>query len=209
MPTPVYVALVVLLWIAVGTAAALYLGRQGYRSPLWYFLGAVLGPLFVPIAMERGRREDRVVERTPAADPTAAAPGDAVTVVVGVDGSAESDRCVRDAARVFPGGDARVVLVMAIDPDVVEFADDVERDRCRDLLAERAGWFPGTSPAVEVVAGQPGRALLDVARQEGAGVIAVGRRGRGLSHRLLGSVAEHVTGHSPVPVLLAGPPAGD
>lgn len=207
MPTPVYVALVVLIWIAIGTGAALYLGRRGYRSPLWYFLGAVLGPLFVPIALERGRREQRVVERTPAAEPAAAAPGSAVTVVIGVDGSAESDRCVRDAAQVFAGEPARVVLVMAIDPDVVEFADHAERDRCRDLLRERAGWFAGTSPAVEVVSGQPGRALLDVARQEGADVVAVGRRGRGLSHRLLGSVAEHVTRHSPVPVLLAGPAA--
>ncbi len=205
MPTPVYVALVLLVWIAIGTAAALHLGRQGYRSSFWYLLGAVLGPLFVPIAVERGRRQERVVERTPAADPAAAAPRGAVTVVVGVDGSAESDRCVRDAARVFPGATARVVLVTAIDPDVVEFADQVERDRCRGLLVERAGWFPGTSPAVEVVAGRPGSALLDVARQERADVVVVGRRGRGMSHRLLGSVAEHVTHHSPVPVLLAGP----
>lgn len=207
MPTPVHVALVILLWTAVGTAAALYLGRRGYRSPQWYFLGAVLGPLFVPIALERGRRQERVVERTPGSEPTAAGSDRAVTVVVGVDGSAESDQCVRDVARLSDGDGTRVVLVMAIDPDVVEFSDHAERDRCRTLLTERAAWFTEASPAVEVVTGQPGRALLDVVGQAGADVVAVGRRGRGLSHRLLGSVAEHVAHHSPVPVLLAGPPA--
>ena len=206
MSTPVYVALVVLVWVAIGTGAALYLGRRGYRSPLWYFIGAVLGPLFVPIALERVRRPEREVARTPATGRAPASTGSIVTVVVGVDGSAESDRCVRDTARVLGGENPRVVLVMAVDPDVAEFADHAEQDRCRGLLAERAGWFADASPAVEVVGGEPGRVLLDVARREGADVVAVGRRGRGLSHRLLGSVAEHVTRHSPVPVLLAGPP---
>lgn len=207
MSTPVLVALVVLIWVAVGAGAALYLGRRGYRSPQWYFLGAVLGPLFVPIAFERAQRENRGLERTPGT--TGATRGEGtVTVVVGVDGSPESDRGVRDAVRILAGRAPRVVLVMAVDPDVVEFGDHAEQDRCRDLVTERAGWFADASPAVELIGGQPGRVLLDVARQEGADVVVVGRRGRGLSHRLLGSVAEHVTRHSPVPVLLAGPPVG-
>ncbi|MCZ2861186.1 universal stress protein [Blastococcus sp. VKM Ac-2987] len=208
MPTSALIALVVVLWVAIGWSAALFLGRRGYRDPQWYFLGAVLGPLFVPMALERGRRQHRVVERTPRAEGSPPPAEGAVTAVVGVDGSAESDRAVRDAARLFPVEGARVVLVMAVDPDVVEFSDETEQDRCRALLDDRAGWFPRASPVVELVAGQPGSALLDVARQEGADVVVVGRRGRGLSHRVLGSVAEHVTHHSPVPVLLAGPAAG-
>ncbi|MGY2085667.1 universal stress protein [Blastococcus sp. SYSU DS0539] len=205
MPTSAVIALILVLWVAIGCSAALFLGRRGYRDPQWYFLGAVLGPLFVPMALERGRREHRVVERTPRADGGPPPAAGAMTVVVGVDGSAESDRALRDAAGLLPGEGARVVLVMAVDPDVVEFADDSEQARCRALLADRADWFPEASPVVELVSGQPGTALLDVARQEGADVVVVGRRGRGLSRRMLGSVAEHVTHHSPVPVLLAGP----
>ncbi|MGY1847152.1 MULTISPECIES: universal stress protein [unclassified Blastococcus] len=208
MPTPALVVLVLVVWIAVGCGAALFLGRRGYRDPQWYFLGAVLGPLFVPVAIERGRREHRVVERTPLADAESARADGAVTVVVGVDGSAESDRSLRDAAQLFSGDGTRVVLVMAVDPDVVEFADRTERDRCRGLLEERTTWFSGARPVVELVSGRPGSALLEVAGQEDADVVVVGRRGRGLSHRMLGSVAEHVTHHSPVPVLLAGPVAG-
>ncbi|WP_346623328.1 universal stress protein [Blastococcus montanus] len=208
MPLYVSIPLVVVIWLAIGLGAAVWLGRRGYRDRKWYLIGAALGPLFVPIALERGREQNRVVERTPMADATPAGPDGTVTVVVGVDGSEESDRSVRDAARLFGGGGTRVVLVMAIDPDVVEFHDDTERDRCRSLLADRADWFPRSSPVVEIASGRPGHALLEVARQESADVVVVGRRGRGLSHRMLGSVAEHVTRHSPAPVLLAGPVAG-
>lgn len=203
MPTTAFVALVVVLWVAAGLAAALHLGRRGYRSSSWYLLGAVLGPLFVPIALERGRRQERVVERAPLLAGSAA--DGAVTVVVGVDGSAESDRCVRDAIHLFGRGETRVVLVMAVDPDAVEFADAAELDRCRGVLRERAAWFPTGEPAVELVTGEPARALLEVATAEEADVVVVGRRGRGLSTRLLGSVAEHVSHHARAPVLLAGP----
>jgi nucleotide-binding universal stress UspA family protein len=206
VPTTAFVLLVLLIWVATGLAAALFLARRGYRSPSWWFLGAVLGPLFIPIALERGRRQDRVVERTPAAGHGRAEADGAATVVVGVDGSPEADRSVRDAARLFGDGHARVVLVMAVDPDVVEFHDDAEHARCRALLADRAGWFSeGTSPAIEIASGQPGRVLLDVASSEGADVVVIGRRGKGLSRSILGSVAEYVTHHARTPVLLAGP----
>ncbi|WP_236832961.1 universal stress protein [Blastococcus sp. KM273128] len=208
MPTSVFVALVLVIWVATGFGAALFLGRRGFRAPQWYFLGAVLGPLFVPMALERARSQDRVVERTPVTDDEMPGDASAVTLVAGVDGSAESDRALRDAVRLFDVAASRVVLVTAVDPDVVEFQDAAERDRCRALLAERAGWFTGQRPVVEIVSGRPASALLDVAAQEGADVVVVGRRGRGLSHRVLGSVAEHVTRHSPVPVLLAGPATG-
>ena len=73
----------VIVWIVAGVLAALVLlGRQGYRDWRWYVLGAVFGPLFIPIAAERANRSVAVVE---AAEP---APGSGTSIVVGVDGSA-------------------------------------------------------------------------------------------------------------------------
>ena len=132
MPLWISIPLVVVLWVVAGISAAVGLGRRGYRAGWWYLIGAVLGPFFLPIALERGRREDRVVERTPRTG-GADVPG-TVTAVVGVDGSPESDRCVHDAARLFVGKQARVVLVTAVDPDVAEFPGD-ELSRWRGLLA--------------------------------------------------------------------------
>jgi nucleotide-binding universal stress UspA family protein len=192
---------VVVLWILVGLLAVLlFLGRRGYRSGIWYLLGAVLGPLFVPIAIERGRRTPgrTATTRREAADGT--------TVLVGVDGSAESDSAVREAARLFAPGGARILLLGVADPDVAEFGDEVRQRAWQDLLEDRAGWFPPGGRPVErdLRYGQPDRVLLETADAEGADVLVVGRRGRGLSHRLLGSVADSLTRHTPLPVLLTG-----
>ena len=207
MPSSVQIAVVVLLWVGIGlTAALLFLGRRGYRDRRWYLVGAVLGPLFVPMAIERGRRTVSTVERT---DTTTASPevsgGYRRIVVVGVDGSAESDQAVREAARLFDADGTRVVLVAVADPDLAEFSDEAERQRWHDLLAERASWFPSSvpQPVTETLCGQPDRVLIETAEAEGADVVVVGRRGRGLSHRLLGSVAHQLSRQSKVPVLLA------
>jgi nucleotide-binding universal stress UspA family protein len=134
-------------------------------------------------------------------------------VLVGVDGSAESDQAVRDAARLFEPAHARIVLATVADPDVAEFGDDARRLEWHDLLAERAGWLSpqGPAPVLKVVCGQPDLVLLEAAGAEAADALVIGRRGRGLSHRLLGSVAQSLTRRATIPVLLAGPasPRGD
>lgn len=205
MPTPLFVMLVLLLWLLSGLGAALvFLGRQGHRSRAWYLVGAVLGPLFVPIAMERGHTAGGTLERLPDEGGSATT---SVTVLVGVDGSAESDEAVRSAASLFGAGRTRFVLVGVADADMAEFPDAARLQEWRDLLAERARWLPaaGSTPVLEVLCGQPAHALLGAARDEGADVVVIGRRGRGVAHQLLGSVAANLTGRCPVPVLLAGP----
>jgi len=205
MPTVLFVTLVGLLWLMLGLGAALvFLGRHGYHSGAWYFLGAVLGPLFVPIAIERGRRATQVLERISA---EGRATTGQLTVLVGVDGSAESDQAVRDAARLFGPAHARMVLAAVADPDIAEFSDDARLQDWHDLLAERAAWLPpdGPTPVLEVICGQPDLVLLEAAEAERADALVIGRRGRGLSHRLLGSVAESLTRRATIPVLLAGP----
>jgi nucleotide-binding universal stress UspA family protein len=205
MPTVLFVILVVLLWVMLGLAAALlFLGRHGYRGGAWYFLGAVLGPLFVPIAIERGRRATQVLEGTSAEGAVSAGQ---LVVLVGVDGSAESDRAVRDAAALFRPAHARIVLAAVADPSIGEFGDDAGQQKWHDLLAERARWLPpdGPAPVLEVLCGQPALVLLAAAEAEKADALVIGRRGRGLSRRLLGSVAEELTRRATIPVLLAGP----
>jgi nucleotide-binding universal stress UspA family protein len=199
-----YVIVVIVLWVLVGLAAVVaLLARQGYRDWRWYLLGATLGPLFLPIAAERARRDVVVVERSTESGNRR---GTHVTVVVGVDGSAESDQAVRDAGRLFGGGDAVLVLVAVVDPDVGEYADDPRRQAAHDLLADRGSWLPA-APLLEIGSGQPARVLLEIARAEDADALVVGRRGAGLSPRLLGSVAEQVAKQAQLPVVFAVPVA--
>ncbi|WP_164699717.1 universal stress protein [Modestobacter sp. KNN46-3] len=203
METVAYVAVVIALWVLAGLAAVMVLlARQGHRHWGWYLMGAVLGPLFIPIAAERARRDVAVLERGEGSprneDP------DRLTVVVGVDGSAESDEAVREAGRLFAGGGAAFVLVSVLDPDVAEFPDDPRRRAADDLLTDRAGWLP-EGAVLEIGCGQPARVLLEIARAEAADVLVLGRRARGFSRRLLGSVAERLAHEADVPVVF--PPA--
>ncbi len=56
--------------------------------------------------------------------------------------------------------------------------------------------------------GSPSRAILDHAKQTNADLIVMGTHGRtGLAHLLVGSVAEKVVRHSPIPVLTIRGPA--
>jgi nucleotide-binding universal stress UspA family protein len=50
--------------------------------------------------------------------------------------------------------------------------------------------------------GQPAASLLEAARNHSVDLIAVGPRGTGLSEKLLGSTAEHLTRQAVVPVLV-------
>ncbi|MDQ3885816.1 MAG: universal stress protein [Actinomycetota bacterium] len=209
MSSWVYVVAIV-VWVLVGVAAvAFFLGRQGHRDPSWYLLGGVLGPLFVPVAAERAWRRTRRLEGSAhtQSSSSVAPQSSGLAVLVGVDGSPESDQAVRDAGRIVAAGVDRVILATVLDVDAVEQDDEMQRQRARKLLADRTDWLAGGARTATVVAaGQPARALLDLADTEHVDLVVVGRRGRGLSRQIMGSVAEQVTSRSSRPVLLAAPP---
>ncbi|TKJ18119.1 universal stress protein [Blastococcus sp. CCUG 61487] len=196
------------LWVVIGVLAVLVLlHRRGHADTIWYLLGAVLGPLMVPIAYERGRSRSVVLEREDAPGTW----GDGAVqlrVLVGVDGSPESDQAVRDAARLLGTAGARLVLATVLDVDSAEREDAAERGQARALLARVAEQIPATADGqieTRVLAGSPAQALLELAADEHVDLIAVGRRGRGLSRALIGSAAQQISASSRIPVLLATP----
>lgn len=205
-----------LVWVAIGvTAAAVLLGRHGHRSPSWYAIGAVLGPLFIPIAMERRRRKPVLIEpATPYAKQPAAASGGwpatttgtdpGLRVVAAVDGSAEADGALDSAVRVLGDRIGHLTLVTVLDHDAAESGDDAPRQRASALLQRCAGRAAQTVDDTRVVAGAPADAVLAAADDADADVIVVGRKGSGLSKPVLGSVAATLAASSPRPVLLGG-----
>ena len=206
-----YWTLLVLPWVVTGVAAVtLILYRRGHREGSWMLIGAVLGPFIVPIAMERAMRGSRRLERRvdPRSDPAPAS--DRVCVLVGVDGSPESDQAVRDATRLVAPAAGRLLMATVVDADAAEARDggDVERRRARELLECSVRSLPASAATVEteIVAGQPATALLELAEAEDVDLIVVGRRGKGLSRTVLGSAAATLSAKARCPVLLAAPP---
>ena len=195
MPEVLVTTLVIVTWLAVGLASAVYLGRHGRRHPGWYAIGLALGPIMLPLAVEMAPRHGQLLERV-----GVPLPATARTVLVAVDGSVESEDALRDALHDLPVGTTRFVLLTVLDPD----AEPSALAEAEALLAACAAHFPagGPDPVLETAAGNPAQVILERAAIEGADLIVVGRRGRGLSERVLGSVADHLVRHSPLPVLL-------
>jgi nucleotide-binding universal stress UspA family protein len=203
-----YVALVAVLWLTIGLGtAAVFVTRGGHRSLLWYLVGGLLGPLFVPIAAERGRARPQMVDvRHRPSEPV----GTGLRVLVGVDGSAHSDRALRAVATSLTGSTSELVLVTVTSPDLSDAESRREHERARSMIDERAAGLPEglPSPTTAIVTGHPVDALLAVADDRDVDLLVVGRHGHGhrLGDRLLGSVAEGVTQRSTRAVLLGSLP---
>jgi len=203
MPDVLFPILVLVTWVAIGLGSVVILGRHGRRSPAWHVVGVVLGPILLPIALELGREHGVVLSRT---EPVL---GQVPyrTVLAAIDGSRESEDALEDAARTLAPQGVQFVLLTVLDPDMGENDPDAERE-ARALLQSRSERLPqGCLPPVhEVAMGDPGSTILDRAGACNADLVVMGRRGRGLSERILGSVADYVVRRSPRPVLLGRVP---
>ena len=150
------------------------------------------------------------------------------TIVVGVDGSRESQAALEWAAEEAALREARLVAISVwtyvppaplaepgmIPVPVADYSDaaDAERTAAEEELDRAvAAAFP-TTPSVEVerklVEGDAGRVLE--AEAQSADLVVVGSRGRsGIAAALLGSVSRHVVDHAPCPVVVVKAPKTD
>jgi nucleotide-binding universal stress UspA family protein len=142
------------------------------------------------------------------------------TVLIGVDYSDQSVHAVDEALRAAaPVAGTRLVPVLVLPvntlgstPDVAEMTRELvdrSKDNLQSLLAARANVLGISTGSIEprVRFGTPATELLTLARELGANLIAVGTHGRqGLSHLLLGSVAEELMRKATCSVLVARSP---
>ena len=137
-------------------------------------------------------------------------------MLVGVDGSEGSDAAAVSIVRVLGPHLGSLTLATVVDyetaVDHVGPTNETDRDRAQadarltaaaDDLEASLGW----RPSAVVLAGKPAPALLGHAHDEHFDLVAIGRRGRGLSKVLVGSCATELAQASSVPVIIV--PAGD
>ena len=138
------------------------------------------------------------------------------TIVVGLDGSANSHEAVEWAAHLASALDAEVVAVHALglldqlEPD----GPMVPTQPNRDEIAERAEgrWSEplvaaGVRHRVVLHDGNPVDVVLDVVDEVGADLVVLGSRGIGGSPaQLLGSTSSQVAQQSPCPVTIVPDP---
>ena len=135
-------------------------------------------------------------------------------IVVGVDGSEAGQHAVEWTARLAKAMRSDVIAVYALDLPVAlpdpytmplyldaKVRAGIEKDLitkwCRPLKTA------GVKFRAVLEDGRPASVILDLAEREKAGLIVVGRRGRGeVAELLLGSVSHELVLHSKRPVLL-------
>ena len=205
--TTLVVVTVIAAWVLVGLLTGLWMARRGH-DPLWTLIAVALGPIFVPIALERVQRRPTLAASGPSGIPPrrSATPG-GPRVLVGLDGSAESARALETTLRLFGSRCALIALAEVVHYEAAEDASRAELDAASERLAVLAADAEkvGSPVHTEVLAGPPAETLRQLAEQQDMDLLVVGRRGRGVSARLLGSVSADLVQHSSVPVLIVEP----
>jgi nucleotide-binding universal stress UspA family protein len=138
------------------------------------------------------------------------------SIVVGVDGSETSTRAAEIATEIARARRAKLVLVTVVRPPegwwgiggappTPEALSTALVEGQQQVLKESEEHLPLEGVEYESVEelGDPTSRLIAVAEEREAGLIVIGKRGAGLAERvMLGSVADRLCHHSPVPVMV-------
>jgi nucleotide-binding universal stress UspA family protein len=187
-------------WVVLGLVVGWVMGRRGFEPYTWTLLGVILGPIAVVLAIAW-------LVRPPSWEPQLLRGGegvgrrsDAVDVLVAWDGSAEARATLHAVESILGERVGRLTFarVVAFDapPDVVHAAESELGAACDEVAF-------GREPSTVLLRGQPAVALKEYAHRLGYDVLALGSRGIGRSHALLGSVASAVVRGAGLPVVMA------
>jgi nucleotide-binding universal stress UspA family protein len=138
-----------------------------------------------------------------------------MTVLVGVDGSPRSYAAIRVGKEEASLRRTELVVMMAYGGEGVLGApagrplstarsDEEDRELTSSTLRTVLRAALGTDDGVQlhVAAGQPGRVLVETARERDAAMIVLAARKEGAPSRLLGAVSQYVLRNAPCPVLV-------
>ena len=186
---------IVVVWLAIGVALSIVMGRRGHISVGWWALGAMLGPLAIVAALGTLRHEK---EEAPSVIVPPLPLGGAVNVLVGIDGSEEGRLALQKIIALLGPRLGRLCLAT-----VVPYEDVPDHRRQAVAELDRHARLCGiTGAGQELLCGPPAAALGDFARAGGYDVLVVGGQGQGLTKAVLGSTASALAAACPVPVLI-------
>ena len=125
-----------------------------------------------------------------------------VDVLVGIDGSAESETALRTAVDILGPRIGRLTLAGVTEFNYGSSQAQADANRALEVLRAMAEWASVSAPGVMILSGRAANALSEHALRDGYQLLVVGRRGRGASKAILGSTAAQLAS-APIPVLVA------
>ncbi|MDQ2056428.1 universal stress protein [Halobellus sp. H-GB7] len=128
-------------------------------------------------------------------------------ILIPTDGSPGAQEAIEHGLEIAQQYEATVHALYVVDTRVsrsgplLELLQREGRKAVRNL--EEAGTQAGLTVVTEVVEGVPPQEILEYSAMQGIDLIVMGTQGRtGIDRFVMGSVAERVVRHSPVPVLM-------
>ena len=206
--TVTYAMLIVFgAFLLIGVATGVVMGRRGHDPWMWGVLGALFGPLVVPLALVRRPSGDHPVDII--VNPGTTAP-EGIAVLVGIDGSPESGAAARRQSNCSPNGWARSRSRRSSTWTQWTPSARSAPERACSSARHKGSWTKRQSRSAVPVRRRSSWAVdrRTPSRRTPAAndidLIAVGAWDGGPSEALLGSVAEQLVRRADVLVLVAG-----
>lgn len=133
-------------------------------------------------------------------------------IIIAVDNDSTAEKVTSYGAKLAMQLNSELALVSAVDLTMLitegaitpkEFADITVKDYKKNQQILADNYIKNISAATFVEIGHPHEVILNTARLWQADLIVLGTHGRkGISHLIMGSVAEKLIRHSEIPVLI-------
>src|SRR5690348_4702291 len=118
-------------------------------------------------------------------------------ILVPLDGTSQSNVALLPARTIAHATHAAITIVHVVAPSEMKAQAEAEFERIAAELRT-----DGTSVSVAIARGEPAEEILSQIQTRGADLVVMRTHGRsGIGRAVLGSVAEEVLSHSPVPVV--------
>jgi nucleotide-binding universal stress UspA family protein len=189
------------VWLTVGITLAVLMGRRGHSPFEWFLIGSILGPIALPLAWDRISSEPAAPNR----ETVGVVPGPGtgpVDVLVGVDGSSESETALRTVVEILGPRIGRLTLVGVTGFGYGNPQVEADTKRALETMQGMAASAGVAHLGITILSGKPSEALPEYALRERYQLLVVGRRGRGASKAILGSTAAQLAS-APIPVLIS------
>jgi nucleotide-binding universal stress UspA family protein len=197
---------VLFVWLLTGIVCLFVMARRGHDPWSWGVLGALLGPLIVPLAFSAVGR-DRTTSRVVGTWHTGTRGQGPIAVLVGMDGSVAAEAAACAVVQLLGPRLGRLTLATVIDLDAASLARGGHRvfsAEAEEALSAPASLVVDVDPDTVVLSGEPAHALVEYALDHDVDVLAIGTHGAGLSKAVLGSVARRLVRQQDVAVLVVG-----
>jgi hypothetical protein len=134
------------------------MGRRGHSAFEWFLIGAILGPIALPLAWGRIGSEAAVRNRE-IVDALPRRGTGSVDVLVGIDGSPESEAALRTAVEILGPRIGRLTLAGVTGFDYGSPQAQADTNRALETLRAMAGSANASAPGITILSGRPADAL--------------------------------------------------